>query len=124
MVALVAPPEQQLALTEPALALARASSDPAARAWEASLLNNIGMVHADAGDWPAALDAFERALAARRRLGAEPDVRVARWMVAWALRHLGRTAEALAEQEALKAELDAIGAADPYVDEELGLLRP
>ena len=123
MVALVAPPEEQLAVTERALALARASDDPEARAWDASLLNNIGMVHADAGDWPAALAAFEQALAARRRLGGDADIRVARWMVAWALRHLGRTAEARAEQEALKGELDAIGATDPYVDEELALLH-
>ena len=123
MVALVAPPEEQLAVNERALALARASDDPEARAWDASLLNNIGMVHADAGDWPAALAAFEQALAARRRLGGDADIRVARWMVAWALRHLGRTAEARAEQEALKGELDAIGATDPYVDEELALLR-
>jgi tetratricopeptide (TPR) repeat protein len=123
MIALVAPPDRQLAVNERALAIARASDDPEARAWDASLLNNIGMVHADAGDWPAALAAFEQALAARRRLGGDADIRVARWMVAWALRHLGRTAEARAEQEALKGELDAIGATDPYVDEELALLR-
>jgi tetratricopeptide (TPR) repeat protein len=123
MAALVAPPEERLAVNERALAIARASDEPDARAWDASLLNNIGMVHADAGDWSAALAAFEQALAARRRLGGAADVRVARWMVAWAMRHLGRTAEALAEQEALRAELDAIGATDPYVDEELALLR-
>ena len=43
-------------------------------------------------------------------------------MVGWALRNLGRTDEALAVQTALKAELDAIGEEDPYVDEELALL--
>jgi tetratricopeptide (TPR) repeat protein len=122
MVALVAPAEERIAINERALAIARSSGDPAARRWDASLLNNIGMVHAEAGDWPDALAAFDRALAARERIGEDAQTRVARWMVAWALRHLGRTAEALAIQRALKAELDALGDSDPYVDEELALL--
>ena len=44
-------------------------------------------------------------------------------MVAWSLRNLGRTEEALAAQRALKAELTAAGASDPYVDEELANLE-
>ena len=127
MVALVAPAEEQQRLTEEALAVARASSDQAARDWDASLLNNLGMVHADADDWPAALGRFEEALAARERQsrsGADAGrTRVAKWMVGWALRNLGRTDEALAVQTALKGELEAAGEADPYVDEELALLR-
>ena len=81
------------------------------------------MVHADAEDWPAALAAFEEALAARERIGEVGRTRVARWMVGWALRNLGRTDEALAVQRALKAELEAAGEEDPYVDEELALLE-
>ena len=81
------------------------------------------MIHADAGDWPAALATFEEALAARERIGDVGRTRVARWMVGWALRNLGRTDEALAVQTALKAELEAAGEEDPYVDEELALLR-
>ncbi len=126
MVALVAPAEDRQRLTEEALAVARGSSDQSARNWDASLLNNLGMTHADAGDWPAALAAFEEALAARQRqvhpTGGDGRTRVARWMVGWALRNLGRTDEALAVQTALKAELDAVGEHDPYVDEELALL--
>ena len=102
--------------------MARAATDQTARDWDASLLNNLGMVHADAGDWPAALAAFEQALAARERIGDAGRTRVARWMVGWALRNLGRTEEALAVQTALKAELDAVGEEDPYVDEEMALL--
>jgi tetratricopeptide (TPR) repeat protein len=123
MLALVADPADRLATTERALVVVAGSTDPAARRWEASLLNNLGMAHADAGDWSAALAAFEQALAARERHGDPGETRVARWMVAWALRHLGRTAEALAAQRALKAELDGAGLADPYVDEELDLLE-
>jgi tetratricopeptide (TPR) repeat protein len=122
MVALVVPADEQTALLDEALEVARASSDPAARRWEASLLNNLGMTHADAGEWHTALAVFEQALAARRVTGKAGDVRIARWMVAWALRNLGRTGEALAIQRGLKAELLAAGEADPYVDEELQLL--
>ena len=126
MVALVAPAEDQQRLTEEALAVARRSSDESARNWDASLLNNLGMTHADAGDWPAALVAFEEALAARERQshsGANDGrIRVARWMVGWALRNLGRTDEARVVQTELKAELEAAGEVDPYVDEELALL--
>ncbi|GAA4378807.1 tetratricopeptide repeat protein [Nocardioides caricicola] len=122
MQALVAPLEQRVAINEQALEVALGSDQPEARDWDASLLNNIGMAHADAGDLEAALATFERALAARERIGDDARTRVARWMVGWALRRLGRTAEALAVQRALKGELDAIGATDPYVDEELAAL--
>jgi tetratricopeptide (TPR) repeat protein len=122
MVALIADPADRIAVNERALELAARSADPAAREWDASLLTNIGMVHAEAGDWPSALATFEQALAARERIGRPTDVRVARWMVAWALRHLGRTGDALAMQRELKAELDAAGHSDPYVEEELALL--
>jgi tetratricopeptide (TPR) repeat protein len=123
MIALVVEPEERLAVDERALELASNSRDPAARDWDASLLNNIGMVHADAGDFGTALTRFEEALAARERIGDPENIRIARWMVAWALRHLGRTDEALAMQRAIKAELDAEGRADPHVDEELALLE-
>jgi tetratricopeptide (TPR) repeat protein len=122
MAALVAPAEDQQRLAEEALAVARGSSDEAARNWDASLLNNLGMTHADAEDWPAALAAFEDALEARKRIGDPARTRVARWMVGWALRNLGRTDQARAIQVQLKAELEAAGEEDPYVDEELELL--
>jgi tetratricopeptide (TPR) repeat protein len=122
MVALAAPEEEQLALNEAALAVARAATDQRARDWDASLLNNIGMTHADAGDFGAALTAFEDALAARERIGDPATIRVAKWMIGWAYRNLGRRDEALELQEALKAELESVGQSDEYVDEELALL--
>ena len=77
------------------------------------ILNNIGTDHAYAGDRDRALTCFGGALAARERIGNPADIRVARWMVAWTLRHLGRRDEALALQRRLKAERDAIGEVDP-----------
>ncbi len=122
MVALVGAPAEQLGLTEEALAVARTSSQRDAQEWEPSLLNNLGMIHADAERWDEALAAFEEALAGRERLGDDARTRVARWMVGWSLRHLGRTDDARAVQLALKAELDGLGEQDPYVDEELAAL--
>ena len=122
MVAIVAPPEEQHEVNARALAVARASSDQRARDWDASLLNNIGMTYADAGDFDQALATFQEALAARERIGDPGTIRVAKWMVAWSLRNLGRRDEALEMQRALKEELESVGESDQYVDEELALL--
>ena len=122
MVALVAPADEQHAIQEQALAVARASSDQRARDWDASLLNNVGMTCADAGDFASALVTFEEALAARERIGDPATIRVARWMVAWSLRNLGVREEALEIQRSLKEELASVGETDQYVDEELALL--
>ena len=122
MLAIVAAPEEQHDLNRRALEVARASSDQRARDWDASLLNNIGMTYADAGDFEQALATFEEALAACERIGDPGRIRIARWMVAWSLRNLGRRDEAWGIQQALKQELDSIGDTDPYVDDELALL--
>jgi tetratricopeptide (TPR) repeat protein len=122
MLAIVAPPEEQHGLNRRALEVARASSDQRARDWDASLLNNIGMTYADAGDFEQALVTFEEALEACERIGDPARVRIARWMIAWSLRNLGRRDEALRIQRALKEELDSMGDTDQYVDDELALL--
>ncbi|MGJ6980589.1 tetratricopeptide repeat protein [Aestuariimicrobium soli] len=122
MQALVAPPDQSDRLHREAIVRAGVATDPAARNWDASLLNNLGMNLADRGDFDHALPVFEQALAARRRIGDPEAIRVARWMVAWTLRNLGRRDEALEIQRELKEQLDAEGGDDRYVDEELALL--
>src|SRR4051794_4030376 len=116
-------PAERAALTEAALAEARADDDPAARRWVPSLLNNLGMAHHDAGDLTDALAVFEEALAVRRERGEHRETQIATWMVGWALRLLGRDDEALRIQTALRAELEAEGVSDPYVDEEIATLR-
>jgi tetratricopeptide (TPR) repeat protein len=121
MLALDLPPADSVTAHIEALALARAGG-PEARRWEGSMLNNLGMAYHDVGDLPAALGAFEQALTVRERDADVAQARVARWMVGWTLRLLGRTDEALALQRGLKAELDAADERDPYVEEELMLL--
>jgi tetratricopeptide (TPR) repeat protein len=123
MIVLVAEPDEQAPLTEQALEIARGAKDPAARQWSASLLNNLGMSYADGGDFLKALPVFERALAAAERHGDQDRLRIARWMIAWSLRNLGRRDEALELQLQLKAEHEAAGTRDQYVDDEIALLK-
>lgn len=121
MIALVEPgAEAQLEWNRRALVLARASSDPVAQRWEASLANNIGWTLADAGRYEDALASFEIALAARERVGKPADIRSARWMIARTLRSLNRHDEALAILRDLDRQGDAAGATDGYVVEEIG----
>jgi tetratricopeptide (TPR) repeat protein len=122
MLALEGTAPERLERNRAALAVARASRTEEARRWDASLLNNLGMAQHDAGDLAGALESFEAALALREERGQLREARVARWMVGWTLRLLGRHADALAVQQALRADLEAAGEQDPYVDEELELL--
>ena len=122
MLAMDLPPAESIRAHLRALEVARSSRSEGGRHWEASLLNTLGMAYHDAGDLPSALATFEQALGVCRRDGDVATVRVARWMVGWTLRLLGRDAEALALQRELHAELEADGESDPYVEEELALL--
>jgi tetratricopeptide (TPR) repeat protein len=64
--------------------------------WAGPLLNNLGWEHYDAGELPAALDAFERALRARERDPANgAGLSLARYAVGKTLRGLGRADEAI-----------------------------
>lgn len=122
MLAMDGEPQEQITRIRAALDVAGSATSEEARRWDASLLNNLGMAQHDAGDLPAALESFEAALELREARGQAREARIARWMVAWTLRLLGRTDEALAMQRALKAELEAAGEQDVYVDQELALL--
>ena len=107
---------------ERALAMAESSSDPEARRWRASLLNNLAWTYHDMKNYDKALTLFERALAAYRdREDGDPRyVREAQWAVARCLRSLGRYKEALAQQQALEAEYAKENQTDGYVFEEIG----
>ena len=100
--------------------MARAAQSEAARDWDASLLEKMGMTHADAEQWTAARR-FEEALEARKRIGDDGRTRVARSMVGSALRDLGR-GQGPPVQTTPKAELRRSARRTPYVDEGLALL--
>ena len=115
-------PADQLKWAQQALAAVEASTQPAAKAWEASIRNNLGMALHGLGRFDEALVQFKHALAVRERGSNAERVRVAHWMVAWTLRAMKRDNEALAIQLRLEREGDAAGQPDPYVFEELEIL--
>lgn len=115
-------PADQLRWAREALAVVEGSSQPAAKRWEASIRNNVGYALHRLGRYDEALAEFERALAIREKGGDATATRVARWMVAWTLRAMGRTDEALAIQLRLEKECDDAGRPDPHVFEELEIL--
>lgn len=112
-------PADQLKWGNEALAVVLASSQPAAQKWEASLRNNVGYALHQLGRYDEALAAFQRAVVLREAGTDAEATRVARWMVAWTLRSLNRSDEALALQLRLEQECEAAGAPDEYVYEEL-----
>jgi tetratricopeptide (TPR) repeat protein len=119
MLGIAAPAAEQLDWNLKALAAADASADARARGWRASLLNNIGWTYHDRGDYKAALDVWQKALAAREAAGNAVQIRVARWTVARGLRSLRRLDEAEAIQNALARDMETTAAGDGYVYEEL-----
>jgi tetratricopeptide (TPR) repeat protein len=119
MMAIAEMPDGSLPWNRRAIEFAEASPDPAAKAWLGSLYNNTGWDHHNAGRFGEALDLFRRNQAFAEGKGDVAGARVARWTVARALRSLGRTEEALAAQEVLRAEYEAAGEPDGYVFEEI-----
>jgi tetratricopeptide (TPR) repeat protein len=115
-------PAQQVAWNRQALALALASTQPAARRWEASLRNNLGLSLHELGRYQEALDEFRRLVALREAAARPERARQARWMVAWTLRSMGRMDEALDMQLALERDNEAAGTPDRFVFEELAAL--
>lgn len=123
MMAFVDPaPADQRRWAEQALAVSLASAQPAAQRWQPAIRNNLGMALHGLGRRDEALAQFEQALALREAGSDAGATRVARWMVAWTLRTLGRADEALALQLRLARECEAAGQPDPYVFEELATL--
>ena len=104
---------------ETALAVAERSADPKVRKWLGSLYNNLGWTYHAMERYGDALDRFKRALACREAQRDPGPIRVARWCIARCLRSLARADEALAIQQALRAECEAAGTPDPYVFEEI-----
>jgi tetratricopeptide (TPR) repeat protein len=115
-------PADQLRWGQEALAVVLASNQAAAKRWEGTIRNNIGVALNLLGRHDEALLQLQQALGLRERDGNAGRIHVARWMVAHTLRLAGRGAEALAMQLALAEAADAAGQPDPDVFEELELL--
>lgn len=114
--------EDQIKWNQAGLNVALASQDPDAQRWEAMLRNNLGYALHQQGRFEEALSQFRQALVVRERGGNAEATRVARWMIAWTLRSMGRHDEALLMQLGLEQEADEAGKPDPYVFEELEAL--
>ena len=119
MLAIASSTDHQLDWHRKALAAAEAASDARTRSWLGSLLHNLGWTMHERGDYAVALEYWKQALAEREAAHDTARLRIARWTVARGLRSLGRLDEAEAMQRALDAELQAAGAPDGYVLEEL-----
>lgn len=117
-------PAQQVRWNLQALDAALASTQPAARAWEGSLRNNLGLAFHAQHRYDEALAQFRRLRELRAEAGRVGGERIARWLMAWTLRAMGerRADEALAMQLALEQELEAAGQPDRYVFDELQTL--
>jgi tetratricopeptide (TPR) repeat protein len=121
MAALAAPDHDgHLAWTERGIELAESSDE--ARYWLGPLLNNLGWEHYEAGELEPALDAFQRALAAREEDPANPGaIAIARYAVGKVLRSLGRSQEAVPLVEEAVAWAEGTGSPDGWFHEELAL---
>jgi tetratricopeptide (TPR) repeat protein len=119
MAALAAPGHEGfVAWTERGVALAE--EHERASYWLGPLLNNLGWEHYEAGRYADALDAFDRALAARERDPGNGDgLALARYAVGKALRTLGRPEQAIPQLEQAVAWAESTGAPDGWYHEEL-----
>jgi tetratricopeptide (TPR) repeat protein len=93
-----------------------------AKAWEPSLRNNVGYALYQLGRFDEALDQFQQAVVLRERGNDIEATRIAHWMVAWTLRAMSRTDDALNIQLRLEVERAAAGVPSTYVFDELEIL--
>ena len=119
MAALAAPDHMRFEeLTTRGIELAETHGE--AEYWLGPLLNNLGWERYERGEFAGALDAFERALAAREGDGSDRQaVEIARYAVGKTLRALGRTDEAVPLLEQAVAWASDEGAPDGWFHEEL-----
>jgi hypothetical protein len=112
-------PESGIKWADEGLKLAKASTQPEARRWEATLRNNRGVALNELKRHDEALAELTAALELTKARGNTVDTRVAHWMVANTLRLMGRLVEARDIQLRLEREWEADNDPDPYVFEEL-----
>jgi tetratricopeptide (TPR) repeat protein len=119
MLGIIEPPDEALTWNLRAAEYAKASHDPAARRWLATLQNNIGWTYFKMGNYTEALNRFEDALEHRKAQGNVTNIRIARWCIAKTHRLLGQTETALKEQQSLLVETQKADEDAGYTHEEL-----
>src|SRR5258706_3115187 len=122
MLGIAAPADERLRWNLEAVAMTERTHDARSKRWLASLYNNIGWTYHERGEYATALEYFERALPAWQARGGAEELRAPRWGIARAYRAPGRYHDAPAVQNEPAGEDAQAGAADGYVDEELGEL--
>lgn len=115
MQAIEAEPDEALRLNMEAIGTARSATDPRARKWLGTLLNNAAWAYHDKGLHELALDLFQEALEFRQKEGIPEKIRIAQWSVARCFRSIGRFGPALVMQRALLLG----NAQDGYTHEEI-----
>lgn len=100
--------KEKIEWDELAIALAEKTHIPKGKAWLGPLYNNVGHAYLDDKQYEKALATFRKTLQLREQEGYAPNIRVAKWAVARALRHLGRNEEALPILLALVEEYTAL----------------
>jgi tetratricopeptide (TPR) repeat protein len=114
--------EAKLTWIREAIVVASSSTQEDTRRWLAALRNNAGYTLHQMGRYQEALNEFEAALVLREAQGQPESIRIARWMVGWTLRSLGRIDEALAIQLRLERERNEASRPSPFVFAELSEL--
>jgi hypothetical protein len=104
------------------LRLAKASTQPEARRWEATLRNNRGVALNELKRHEEALAELRIALQLKQAEGNVVNTRVAHWMVAHTLRLMGRLDESREIQLRLEREWETDNDPDPFVFEELAAI--
>jgi tetratricopeptide (TPR) repeat protein len=119
MLAIAESGEAALGWNLKAIAMAEQATDPQARNWLGSLLNNTGWTLYELARFEEALDVFRKALALRKEQGKPDDICTARYCIAKTQRALGELEIALAEQRLIEWELTAGGKDAGYSWEEI-----
>lgn len=120
MLGIVCPGDEALEWTQRAVDYAELCSDPRARGWRGSLLQNLWYAHLERGELETALGYAQRCRAFHKEAGNEDRERVGRWLVLHTTRKLGRLEEALAGFRELLADHGPAGDPSGYTEEELG----
>jgi len=106
--------KEKIEWNQRAVDMAENSESAGAKKWLGSLHNNLGQAFLEDKQYESAYNALAAALEYRRKEGDEPNIRVAKWAVARALRFLGRREEAQSILLALEQEYETMAGSGQF----------